>query len=294
MPLPALPNATRGRSSKARNQSPLIHRELRLRSLSGEPILIVVNGIPWSGEGKGKRNFTDYMKWRSDYASDNSQIWSEYGGLLYVKPNAFASGQTMVVYGLVGFPIPSSDSDPLPFELLSDEDSASGDQAIILLAYASLLASEKKKNPQGAAAAATEAYNLLDTLWLIIAERRAQQPQTDHSSTSTTTMRRAIGRPAGIPISLTSHNLHARNRNTNTHTAQPTAAPSSGGGSSAPNTELFAKPGESFSAYEARVAEATAATLQLLLSSRRLHRYPRRHLHRPLILIPDSPQTSMR
>ena len=142
------------------------------------PFLIVVNGIPWSGEGKGKRNFTDYMKWRSDYASDNSQIWSEYGGLLYVNPNAFASGQTMVVYGLVGFPIPSSDSDPLPFELLSDEDSASGDQAIILLAYANLLASEKKKNPQGAAAAATEAYNLLDTLWLIIAERRAQkQPQ---------------------------------------------------------------------------------------------------------------------
>src|ERR1035441_10597832 len=40
--------------------------------------LVVVNGTPWSGETKGKRNFADYMKWLSDFASDPSQIWTEY------------------------------------------------------------------------------------------------------------------------------------------------------------------------------------------------------------------------
>ena len=52
--------------------------------------LAIVNGTPWLGEGAGKRNFPDYMKWFSDYASDNSMIWTEYGGELVLQPECAA------------------------------------------------------------------------------------------------------------------------------------------------------------------------------------------------------------
>src|ERR1019366_6011557 len=75
--------------------------------------LIVANGTPWSGEGSGKRNFSDYMKWRSDYPTDNSKIWSEYGGNYYINPNALVNGQEIDIYGLYIPDLPSADGDPL-------------------------------------------------------------------------------------------------------------------------------------------------------------------------------------
>lgn len=136
--------------------------------------LVSVNGTVWSGEGSGKRNFADYMKWRSDYPTDNSKIWSEYGGDYYINPNALQNGQTITVYGLSMVELPSADGDPLSgFVALTGLDFSGGDQAIIHLAYAYLLASDKKKNPQGAAAEEKIAYALLDTLWLTISERKA-------------------------------------------------------------------------------------------------------------------------
>jgi hypothetical protein len=55
-----------------------------------------------------------------------------------------------------------------------DAEMSSGNEAVILLAYAFLLSSEKKKNPTQAAAEEKRAYTLLDVLWSKFAERRAQ------------------------------------------------------------------------------------------------------------------------
>ncbi len=55
----------------------------------------------WIGEGAGKRNFTDFMKWMADYPTDNSKIWAEYSNNLYFNANAIAnlSSYEIDVYG---------------------------------------------------------------------------------------------------------------------------------------------------------------------------------------------------
>jgi hypothetical protein len=140
--------------------------------------LVTVDGVPWSGKAQGKRTFADYMKWRSDYPTDNSKIWSEYGGAFYINPNALVNGQTIVIYGLLPIPLPSNDDDILPFFLLSGTTNATADQAVTELAYANLLISEKKKNPTQAALVEKAAMAKLDGLWQSLSDRKAlKNPQ---------------------------------------------------------------------------------------------------------------------
>src|SRR5882757_3871912 len=61
--------------------------------------LISVNSVPWTGPQNGKRNFLDYQKWLSDYPTDKSLIWAEYGRLYYLNAAACAVGQSVDLYG---------------------------------------------------------------------------------------------------------------------------------------------------------------------------------------------------
>lgn len=140
--------------------------------------LAIVNGVPWLGEGKGKRNFPDYMKWFSDNASDNSNLWTEYGGELFFNVNALPANPTIVLYGKFvqtePFVSPADDGQAIPLDFENGSDMTSANEALILLAYAFLLSSEKKKNPAQATTEETRAYAILDNLWGKIAERKAQ------------------------------------------------------------------------------------------------------------------------
>src|SRR5579884_29267 len=83
--------------------------------------LLMVGTEPWLGYGKGKRNFPDYMKWFSQYPSDASKIWSEYGGTIYYNANAVSGGATIKVFGkqvqTAPFVTPTDDAEELPVNL---------------------------------------------------------------------------------------------------------------------------------------------------------------------------------
>jgi hypothetical protein len=149
--------------------------------LGQSAFLAIVNGVPWVGEGAGKRNFRDYMTWLANNPTDTSKIWAEFAGELYFNANAISGNSYDIdVYGKAHAPVYSAagnDAAELPFSLESNSDEAtdsSGNAAIILFAYAHLLSSEKKKNPSQAALEEKKAYAILDVVWLPIAEGRAQ------------------------------------------------------------------------------------------------------------------------
>jgi hypothetical protein len=148
--------------------------------LGESAFLAIVNGVPWVGQGAGKRNFRDFMNWFANYPSDKSKIWAEFGGSLYYNANAITVPYTIVVYGKSYAPVYVTDADDdvlMPFSVESDagEDTdSSGNAAIILFAYAYLLSSEKKKNAAQAMQEEKRAYAILDAVWAPIAEGKAQ------------------------------------------------------------------------------------------------------------------------
>lgn len=139
--------------------------------------LLIVNNVPWKGSGNGKRNFTDYQKWFSDYPTDQSLIWAEFDRFIFFNMNAVVAGQEGDVFGKLRAPTLVNDTDLLPFSPFDDNDENSGNEAIIVLAYAYLLSSEKKKNPTGAMAEEKKAYAILDNVWSPMQERDTQDVQ---------------------------------------------------------------------------------------------------------------------
>src|ERR1017187_3777507 len=77
--------------------------------------LVIVNNVPWMGLGNGKRNFAEYMKWLSDYPSDNSLIYTEYARKYYLNQNAYSAGQSYSLYGKLRATTLVSSTDLLPF-----------------------------------------------------------------------------------------------------------------------------------------------------------------------------------
>lgn len=136
--------------------------------------LLIVNGVPWKGTGKGKRNFTDYQKWFSDYPTDTSQLWSEFDRFIFFNVNAVSVGQEGDVFGKLRAPTLVNDTDLLPFSPTNDNNENSGNEAIIDFAYAHLLDSEKKKNPNGALLEEKKGYAILDKVWEPMAARDSE------------------------------------------------------------------------------------------------------------------------
>jgi hypothetical protein len=152
--------------------------------------LAVVNGTPWDGTGNGKRNFKDFVKWMSDYPTDASKIWAEFGINLYFNGNtgAFTSAYSIILYGKLACPDYSTlgtpaddtfgDDDLMPFSSEDGDSTAgtdgSGNDAIILFAYSYLLASEKKKQQEQAEVQEKNAYVILDAAWAGYSEGKSQ------------------------------------------------------------------------------------------------------------------------
>jgi hypothetical protein len=156
-----------------------------LKALSA--FLVVTTSGPWDGVGNGKRNFKDFMKWIADYPSDKSKIWTEFNDQYLFNANCgdFAALIfNMTMYAKLVAPAYTSlsdddaifgDSSLMPFSYESEElGDSSGNDAIILYAFAWLLDSEKKKNPTQAEIEEKNATAILDVAWAAYAEGKAQ------------------------------------------------------------------------------------------------------------------------
>lgn len=137
--------------------------------------LVAVNNVPWIGPRNGKRNFAEYMRWLSTYPTDTSLIWTEYARQYYLNQAAYSAGQSYSLYGKLRAPTLATGTDLLPFSPDTDSDQNSGNDVIILLAYADALNSEKKKNPAGAKEVEQLAFSILDLVWLPMGERKAEK-----------------------------------------------------------------------------------------------------------------------
>jgi hypothetical protein len=135
--------------------------------------LVIVNGVPWIGPNNGKRDFAEYMLWLSLYPTETALIWTEFARQYYLNQAAYSSGQSIVLYGKFRAPTLSNLTDLFPFSPTSDSEENSGNQAIILLAYAEALDSDKKGDHGNAKLQEARGINMLDNVWKPMDERKA-------------------------------------------------------------------------------------------------------------------------
>lgn len=111
-----------------------------------------------------KKNFASYKKWFEDNSTSDEKYWSEFKRMLFFNSNAVAVGNAIDIYGKRnGRPL-SADGDLMYFSPDSDNEEFSGNQAIIVMAYAEALASEKKKQPEKAEIERKKGYGALTVL----------------------------------------------------------------------------------------------------------------------------------
>lgn len=136
--------------------------------VQGSVFLLKVGGKEYK-----KLEFQDYLKYLEDDPTGKNRYWSEWASYIYINANAYSVGNTYDLYGK-GFPITlSGSSDLLPFSPSTDNNEYSGNEAIVLFAYAEALASEKKKEYTQAETERKKAYAILDVLWQPFADRKA-------------------------------------------------------------------------------------------------------------------------
>ncbi len=127
----------------------------------GSIYLLEVNGNEYK-----KLAFQDYLAWFQQNPTDNSQLWSENQGYIFINNLAYNQGtDTFDLYGKGLAPALVNPTDLLPFSPTSDTAEYSGNECIVQLAYAEALDSEKKQKYQQAIAERTKAYQTLDMLW---------------------------------------------------------------------------------------------------------------------------------
>ncbi len=138
--------------------------------MEGSAYLIMVGGKCYR-----KLLFKDYLKFKEDYPNDDDKVWAEHKTYIFINQKSYTVGNTLDVFGKLKSPKLSATSDPLPFSPIADNNEYSGNQAIVLLAYAEALGSEKKKNPTQARQEEKRAFEILDLLWKPFAEQNAMK-----------------------------------------------------------------------------------------------------------------------
>ncbi|MGE0126675.1 MAG: hypothetical protein AB7U82_01125 [Blastocatellales bacterium] len=136
--------------------------------VNGSIFLLRVDGKEYK-----KLDFQDYLKLLEDYPSATERVYSEWQNLVYINKNSYTVGQGYEMYGK-GFPITlSGANDLLPFSPTTDNTEYSGNEAIVLLAYAEALDSDKKEQPEQAEVERKKAYQTLNILWEPFAKQKA-------------------------------------------------------------------------------------------------------------------------
>lgn len=116
------------------------------------------------GKEYEKKTFSSYTKYFENNPTATDKFWTEFKRMLFFNANATATGEQIDIYGKRAFRQLSGDNDLLPFSPDTDDEEYSGNQAIVLLAYAEALSSDKKKNAGQAKAEIERAMAILDRL----------------------------------------------------------------------------------------------------------------------------------
>lgn len=115
----------------------------------------------------------DYFKFFEDFSTATDRIWTELETYIFINQNAYTVGDEMCLFGK-RFPVTLSNaSDLLPFSPTTDNYEHSGNEAIVLLAYAEALSSEKKKMYSESEEERKKAYEILNVLWKPFADSKA-------------------------------------------------------------------------------------------------------------------------
>ncbi len=134
----------------------------------GSIYLARINGKEW-----GKKDYSDYLKWFEDNPGDTSKFWSQLRTFIFFNNLAAAAGQTLDLYGKSKATQMVNTTDLLPFSQDTDNEEYSGNNAIVLLAYAEALSSEKKNNPNQGMIEEKRAFFILDLLWKPFEENKS-------------------------------------------------------------------------------------------------------------------------
>lgn len=130
------------------------------------------------GEEYKKISIQGYRRFFEQNASATDKYWAEHKRLIFFNTNVAESGDTIDVYGKLNFVELSADADLLPFSPDTDAQQFSGNDAIVILAYAQALSSEKKKDPNQGAVEEKRAYGILQLLSnQLKAGRATEQPK---------------------------------------------------------------------------------------------------------------------
>lgn len=119
----------------------------------------------FGGKEWKKLKYQDLTKHLEDYPTSDKKYWAEYKRFIFFNTNAVSAGNTADFYGKLKAPHLSADADLLPFSEDVDNQEYSGNQAIVLLAYAEALGSDKKKNPSQGRVEEKRGFEILDLLW---------------------------------------------------------------------------------------------------------------------------------
>lgn len=141
---------------------------------TGSIFLVKVNGKEYD-----KREFASYERIFENDSNDTSKVWTTYKRLIFVNMNVAGSGDSIDIWGKLKFTKLTQATDILPFSPDTDNEEYSGNQAVVLLAYAEALASEKKRNPAQAEREQLKAFAILDTLWDQQSQGRALEQTED-------------------------------------------------------------------------------------------------------------------
>lgn len=146
------------------------------------PVDMVTGGAKFltvAGEEYEKLTYEDYRKYLSDEPAGTEKVWAEYKRYIFINKNAYTIGDEYIVFGKLKAEPLVNDTDLMPFSPDSDNEEYSGNQAIVLLAYAEALDSEKMKNPNQSIIQEKKANQILEILWKPFAEARALQKSKD-------------------------------------------------------------------------------------------------------------------
>lgn len=132
-----------------------------------------------NGEDFGEpTDYESYRRYKEDYPTGTDKIWSMDETYVFVNKLAYTVGETMDMTGKLYPPYLDTTTDLLPFSPKSDNYEHSGNQAIVLLAYAEALGSEKLNKQNESELQEKKAFRILDLLWRPFASQKARQQTT--------------------------------------------------------------------------------------------------------------------